>query len=159
MNRLFVLLLAGAFLVWCASVAFKSQGPSPEVVVEELLGPVSGATEVDGFVRKGDTYEVQVRFLAEEDFVYSLPHRGFRETDCQAVRLVIRFSLLRVAAYPLWTPDELIDAVCFQRDAENRWSPRGRDVLLYSPSTGWVYFASEGREHDRAMPEGSGFRP
>lgn len=148
--------LALLFLTWCASVAFKSMGPSPQFVVEELLGDADRVSELDGFVRKGDVYDVQVRFMAEEDFILALPHKGFQEMDCADAQTTIGFSLMRLAAWPPWRPEDLTNVVCFRRTGENKWSPRGRDVILAEAEGGWVYFAGEGPEHDRAMPSDLG---
>ena len=141
-----------AFLIWCVSVAFKGMGPPASVVFEALLDDPGDVTELDGFVQKGDGYNVHLRFRVEEDWIFAIPNRGFREVDCHGVRAVIRFSVIRSAAWPPWRPEELVDAVCFRRQGENEWSPNGRDVLLVSPEQGWVYFSGEGIEHDRAMP-------
>ena len=141
-----------AFLIWCVSVAFKGMGPGPEAVFEALIDDPSEVASLDGFVRKGDGYNVQLRFQAEDDWIRALPHRGFVKFDCDSVRDQIRFSLMRVAAWPPWRPEAIDDPVCFRRTGENEWSPQGRDLILAEPEGGWVYFSGEGREHDRALP-------
>lgn len=83
----------------------------------------------------------------------ALSHRGFREVDCEGVRTVIRFSLSRIAVWPPWRPEALTGALCYRRQGTNAWSTDAREVLLAEADGGWVYFASEGLEPDRAMPE------
>jgi hypothetical protein len=144
--------LALAFLIWCASVAFKGMGPGADVVVDALLGDSADVTDLDGFVRAGDGYDVQIRFRAEEDWVLSIPHQGFAETECGRVKQTIRYSLLRTAAWPPWTPEKLEGVVCFSRSGENQWSPNGRDMILAEEEGGWVYFAGKGREHTKNLP-------
>jgi hypothetical protein len=151
-KKLFFAACVGAFIVWCVSVAVKSMGSGPEVVFSELLEDRESVSELDGFVRKGDGYDVQMRFLAEDDWIRALPYQGFEKADCLGVRAVIRFSLLRTAVWPPWRPEELHDVLCFRRRGKNAWSPDARELLLVEPDSGWVYFASEGREHDRALP-------
>src|SRR5690606_4598640 len=141
-----------AFAMWCISVVFKGLGPGPKVVFEELLDDASEVSSVDGFVRKGDGYTVHLRFVAEEDWIRALPHRGFVKFDCDSAREQIHFSVMRVAAWPPWLPERIDDPICFRRAGENKWSPQGRDWLLAEPGGGWVYFSGEGREHDRALP-------
>lgn len=141
-----------AFAIWGVSVAFKGMGPSPEVVFEALLGDPSEVEVLDGFVQKGDGYAVQIRFVAGDDWVRSLPSRGFSETDCGHVRQIINFSLLRVAVWPPWRPEDVDQPTCFSRVGKNEWSPQGRDFVLANKEGGFVYFAGEGREHDRALP-------
>lgn len=153
MGKLAFFLCAVLFGTWFVSVAFKGMGPGVDDVFDALLGDSARVTDLDGFVRKGDGYDVQIRFKASDDFVRALPHQGFGPIDCSAAREVINFSPMRLAAWPLWRPEALTDAVCFRRTGENEWSPRGRDLLLAEPGGGWVYFAGEGEEHDRAMPE------
>lgn len=134
-------------------------GPGAEVVFDALLGDPANVSDFDGFVRKGDRYDVQIRFLADQDWIQGLPYRGFTESDCETARTKIRFSLLRVAAYPLWRPEALTDVVCYRRLGENAWSANGRDYILAEAGGGWVYFGGEGREHDRALPsEGDKFQ-
>jgi hypothetical protein len=153
MQKIFGVAMTLAFLTWCVSVAFKGMGPGPGVVFDELLDDRASISDLDGFVHKGDSYKVQLRFVAEEDWILALSHRGFRPTDCESVRSVIRFSLLRTAAWPPWRPEELKDAVCFRRQGSNKWSAAAREALLAEPEGGWVYFASEGLEHDRGFPD------
>lgn len=152
MKKVIFAAFVAAFVVWCVSVAFKSMGPGPEVVFSQLLEDRDSVAELDGFVRKWDGHDVQLRFVAEEDWIQALPYRGFRKADCPGVRAVIRFSLLRTAVWPPWRPEQLEDVLCFRRRGDNAWSPDARDLLLAEREGGWVYFASEGREHDRAMP-------
>lgn len=143
---------AAAFLVWCTSVAFKSMGSGPEAIFEALLGNPDEVSELDGFVRTGDGYDVQIRFIAEDDWIRAIPYKGFRETTCETVRTKVRFSLMRVAIWPPWRPEDLGDATCYRRNGRNELSASGRDVMLVDRDTGWVYFAGEGREHDKALP-------
>jgi hypothetical protein len=151
--KLILAALVLVFLVWSTSVAFKGMGPGPDVVFDALLGDSSEVTDLDGFVRKGDAYDVQIRFMADDNWLATLRYKGFETTDCSHVREVINFSVMRLAAWPPWRPEELTDAVCYRRYGENEWSPNARDVLLADPDGGWVYFAGEGMEHNRAMPE------
>lgn len=141
------------FLIWCASVAFKGLGPGADVVVQELIDEDADVSELDGFVRKGDGYDVHIRFQAEQDFIEGLPYRGFTKAECSSARLQINFSWMRLAAWPLWRPEDLAEVVCFRRFSENAWSPNGRDYILAEVGGGWVYFSGAGREHDRALPD------
>ncbi len=153
MAKLFGAAFVAGFLIWCTSIALKGMGPSPARVFEMLLQDAESVSDLDGFVSKRNGYDVQIRFIAEEDWVFSIPSMGFREADCSGVRSVIRFSILRVAAWPIWRPEDIKEAVCFRRMGPNGWSPNGRDVLLVTPEGGWVYFAGEGPPHDRALPD------
>lgn len=145
-------IFALCFLIWCTSVAFKGMGSGPDVVFESLLGDPAQVSDLDGFVRTGDGYDVQIRFRAEEDWLWSLSHLGFIKADCKSVSNRIRFSIMRVAAWPPWRPEDLADVTCFRRTGENDWSPRGRDQILAESRGGWVYFDGEGSEHTRALP-------
>lgn len=153
MSKLVLGVVVLFFLAWGISVAFKGMGPGPDVVFDALLGDPSEVTDLDGFVRKGDAYDVQIRFVAQDDWVAALPYKGFVKTECGHVRDIINFSVMRLAAWPLWRPEKLSEVICYRRYGENEWSPNGRDVILAEPHGGWVYFAGVGMEHDRAMPE------
>jgi hypothetical protein len=141
-----------AFLVWCISAVFKGLGPAPEAVFDALLDDSSEVDSLDGFVRQGDGYTVHIRFRAGDDWIRALPHRGFVEFDCGSAREHIHFSVMRVAAWPLWLPEGVDEPLCFRRAGENKLSPQGRDWILAEEGGGWVYFSGEGREHDRALP-------
>lgn len=144
--------MIGIFLVWCVSIVSKGMGPGAGEVFKAFLGDPDEVSDLDGFVHRGDGYDVQVRFRAGSEWIAGLPYRDFTKTDCTTARTKIRFSFMRLAAWPLWRPEELTGAVCYRRFGENAWSPNGRDYILADPRGGWVYFAGEGREHDRAFP-------
>jgi hypothetical protein len=152
MNKLLVAVLGASAALWVISLSLKGLGPSPRSVFEGLIdGDEARTSDFDGFVRRQDGYDVELRFRATEDWVASLPYLGFRQTDCGVVRDHVKFSPLRVAAWPLWWPENLTDVVCYQRLGKNEWSPSGRDFVLAETGGGWVYFSGSGREYDRAF--------
>ncbi len=156
MNKLLLALLAALGALWVVSISLKGLGPNPRDAFEGLIDADTGRTEdFDGFVRRQDGYDVELRFTATEDWVAALPYLGFRETECGVVREHVKFSPLRVAVWPPWLPERLTeDVVCYERLGKNEWSPSGRDFLLAERGGGWVYFSGAGREYDRAMPDG-----
>jgi hypothetical protein len=151
-SKLFWGLVAAFGALWVISMSLKGLGPSPRKVFEGLIDSDDGrAVDFDGFVRRQDGYEAELRFRASDDWIASLPYLGFRRADCGEVRQHVKFSPLRVAAWPPWLPERLEDVVCYQRQGRNEWSPNGRDFLLAEPNGGWVYFSGAGQKYDRAF--------
>lgn len=154
MGKLALVVLAVALGAWLFSAVGKGLGPGAGVVHTELLGAGGNPSDLDGFVRKGDSYALQIRFRDGADFVASLPYQGFIEVDCSAVAERFEFSVARLAAWPLWVPTWLDDVACYQRIAPSRWSPQSRDSLVVERGGGWLYFDSEGRSYAKPVGEG-----
>jgi hypothetical protein len=141
-------------ILWGASAVTKGLGPGPRVVFEALLDRESARVgDFDGFVSQRNGYDSHLRFRATEDWVAAIPYLGFREAACDAVRSHVHFSVMRLAAWPPWRPEELENVRCYERLGANKWSVRGRDYVLAEAGGGWVYFSGKGPKRDKALPE------
>ena len=126
---------------------------SGEKYFTQLLMNRSEVTDLEGFGRDETSYEMQLRFKASSEWLERLSYEGFKKSECAAAQGQLEFSVLKIAAWPLWRPSSLLEPICFIRRGPNAISDNGRALLIAEAGGGWVYVSFRGRKMNRNIPD------
>ena len=101
MKRLIQLLVFLSVGLFVTSSFRKTSG---EKYFTQLLMNRSEVTDLEAFGRDETSYEMQLRFKASSEWLERLSYEGFKKSECAAAQGQLEFSILKIAAWPLWRP-------------------------------------------------------